>query len=103
MGFHCTSCGLCCQRMRALLATPQELPWMQKLVDEFPYGTKSNGHCEQYENGLCLVYDKRPLLCNIERIADEVDIGMSKDQWFELNYQGCAKLQRRMPLRMEVL
>lgn len=78
---------------------------MQKLVDEFPYGTKSNGHCEQYENGLCLVYDKRPLLCNIERIADEVDIGMSKDEWFTANERECGRLQSdlRLGVRLRVL
>jgi Fe-S-cluster containining protein len=100
MSFHCTQCGLCCENMDKVLAAQHPQPWMQELVKAFPYGTKPNGQCEQFENGVCLVYERRPLLCDIERIADEVDIGMTKDEWFELNYQGCRTLQSRIPVRL---
>ena len=68
--------------------------WMQKLVDEFPYGTDENGVCMKFKDGLCSVYENRPLLCNIGRIANEVEIGMTKKDWFELNEYGCKVLQQ---------
>jgi Fe-S-cluster containining protein len=66
---------------------------MQKMIAEFPYQAKENGHCEKYDNGRCLVYEDRPLMCNIERAADELDLGMTKEEWFDINYQGCKLLQ----------
>mgnify|MGYP001819312216 CR=1 FL=1 len=95
MGFNCTQCGLCCERMGKVKSVPMQTEWMQKLVDEFPYGTDENGVCMKYKDGLCTVYDNRPLLCNIERIADEVDIGMTKEAWFKFNEFGCKVLQQK--------
>ncbi|GAG69463.1 unnamed protein product [marine sediment metagenome] len=94
MGFHCTGCGLCCNNIAKIKRTVHPLVWMQKLVNEFPYGTDENGACMMLVDGQCSVYDDRPLLCNIERTADELDIGMTKKQWFDMNYRGCEILQQ---------
>jgi len=94
MGFNCTGCGLCCTQIEKIKRTVHPFGWMQKLVDAFPYGTDVDGACMMLVDGQCSVYEDRPLLCDIERTADEVDIGMSKRQWFEVNYRGCKQLQR---------
>jgi len=95
VSFHCTSCGLCCQSIALTLVNAHMLsPWMQQMVADFPYEAKADGSCEKLVDNKCSVYEDRPLFCNVERIADEVDMPMSKNEWFELNYQGCAILQR---------
>lgn len=93
MTFPCTQCGLCCKQMDKVLSNPTPFDWMQELVDDFPYQALSNGHCEMLHNNQCMVYEDRPLLCNLERTVDELDIGFTKDQWFALNERGCEILQ----------
>ena len=93
MGFECTSCGLCCKQIRAIKSQPAPFPWMQKAVDEFPHGTRADGSCEKLEDNRCTVYADRPLLCNIDRLADEPDMPVDKETWYEMNYIGCKQLQ----------
>jgi Fe-S-cluster containining protein len=94
VSFNCTGCGLCCQKIAKVLVTPMPTTWMQEAVDAFPYKGDENGVCEKLVDNKCSVYEDRPLLCNIERMADELDIGMTKEQWFALNYIGCDILQK---------
>ena len=96
-GFNCTACGHCCAQINRLLDFDwaNHWPWMQKLVDDFPYAVREDGSCEMLNGTLCSVYEDRPLLCSIERTADEVDIGMSKQQWFMVNEQSCKQLQNK--------
>jgi Fe-S-cluster containining protein len=93
MSFNCTGCGLCCTKIGKIKATPMPVAWMQAAVDAFPYESDETGACEKLVDNKCSVYENRPLLCNIERMADELDIGMTKEQWFAMNYQGCKVLQ----------
>jgi Fe-S-cluster containining protein len=81
------------------------LPWMQPAHDAFPYGTKKNGECEMLQGTKCLVYEDRPLLCDIERISDELDTGMTQQEWFDMNYKGCEQLQqlqKQQQFRVEI-
>ena len=85
---------MCCQRMDKVKKTIYPWDWMNKLVADFPYDTDEAGQCEMLIDGQCSVYEMRPMLCNIERIADMIDIGMNKETWFEINYRGCESLQK---------
>ena len=70
--FPCTSCGECCKKVGAILASKEEFdPFTKFLIDKFPYETQwQNGWCEKLieEDGeyKCSVYDERPLLCNVK-------------------------------------
>jgi Fe-S-cluster containining protein len=66
---------------------------MQVAVDAFPYKAKENGHCEMLVDDRCSVYEDRPLMCDITRAAEELDMEMSKKEWFEMNTQACTQLQ----------
>jgi Fe-S-cluster containining protein len=66
---------------------------MEPPIRDFPYKAREDGSCEKLKNNLCSVYEDRPLLCNIDRMADETDIPVSKETWFDLNYKGCEILQ----------
>jgi Fe-S-cluster containining protein len=67
--------------------------WMQPVVDAFPYQAREDGSCEKLKDNRCTVYFDRPLLCNIDRMADETDMPMNKETWFKMNYIGCKQLQ----------
>jgi hypothetical protein len=67
---------------------------MEKATREFPYKARADGVCEKLgEDNRCTVYDNRPLLCNIDRMASEPSLPMSKIEWYSMNYQGCNTLQ----------
>ena len=90
--FECTQCALCCKNLGRALS--QEYPeWMQPTVDAFPYKAKENGHCEMLVDDHCSVYENRPLMCDINRAAEELDMEMSKDEWFDMNTEACKQLQ----------
>ena len=93
MAFNCTSCGECCKNMDKVLSSPAPFQFLEKATREFPYGVKENGHCEKLEDNKCTVYDNRPLLCDVERLACETKMTMSKIEWYSMNYQGCNTLQ----------
>ena len=94
MEFGCTQCGLCCKNLGRAFEQREAYPeWMQKELDAFPHSTRPDGSCEKLVGNLCSVYEHRPLMCDLNRAADELDIGMSKAEWFELNRDGCKQLQ----------
>jgi hypothetical protein len=78
MSFQCTKCGLCCTRIDKILVSSPPWPWLRQMIAEFPYGAKENGHCEQFD---------------ADRAAAELDLGMSKFEWYRMNYEGCKILQ----------
>jgi Fe-S-cluster containining protein len=47
-------------------------------------------------NNQCSVYEDRPLMCNIDRMHDELDTGMTKFQWYSMNMKGCDVLKLRV-------
>jgi Fe-S-cluster containining protein len=92
--FECTSCGLCCKQVGAILTSPVPFMWMKQAVKDFPYKPREDGSCEKLgKDNRCSVYADRPLLCNIERMADEIDMPINKETWYEMNYIGCRQLQ----------
>jgi Fe-S-cluster containining protein len=93
MAFECTQCGLCCKNLKRTLSQEPPMKWMAEIIKAFPYETKEDGSCEKLVGNKCSVYEDRPMLCNIEKTADEVDTGMSKKQWFDRCYRGCESLQ----------
>jgi Fe-S-cluster containining protein len=57
--FPCTKCGCCCKRVGAAVAASGI---------SFPYKFKEDGACEMLVDNKCLVYDKRPAICNVDKI-----------------------------------
>jgi Fe-S-cluster containining protein len=94
MSFNCTSCGQCCRKIGKILTTPAPYPFMERALREFPHKAREDGVCEMLgEDNRCTVYDDRPLLCNIEQMANEPSLPMTKLKWYQMNYQGCNTLQ----------
>lgn len=97
MAFNCTGCGECCKQIgKTLVAQHTLIPWMRAVVREFPYKAKENGHCEMLVDDKCSVYEDRPLLCNIDKMADDTTMPLSKFEWYKMNYEGCGILQSKV-------
>ena len=82
--FLCDKCGLCCTQLGG-----------SSIYEELDSG---DGVCIYYDDGerLCSIYDDRPLLCNVDR-AYEIYFKdqMSKDEYYQLNYESCKKLKEK--------
>lgn len=85
MSFPCTGCGACCHRINIAVANIPLLPNEERF--KFPYSWDASGKCEMLdENNRCKVYDHRPLICNIDKMIEELDLDK------ELAYKDTIKI-----------
>ncbi len=76
MKFACTSCSACCKRIGLVIEQAKQIG--------FPYGVNEKGWCEKLgENGLCMVYETRPDMCNIEKM-------------YKLNFSQSGKTEKQV-------
>ena len=90
MDFPCTSCGQCCKTVGKLLDTKLPDPFLQSLIDSFPFDTVDNVCTMLGEDGLCTTYDDRPLLCNIKELG--IALGFDQAEWYKLQAYTCNKV-----------
>ena len=91
--FPCTKCGLCCTKVNLgkwLDPDVTDDPFIKFVISKFPYKLTDDGSCEMLVDGLCSVYEDRPLLCNIP--LGGISLGMDQKVWFELHMNHCNKL-----------
>ena len=82
LNFPCDSCGLCCRKVA--------------LIKELKHLDRGDGVCIHLEEktNRCMIYENRPLLCNIRRSFQEIYASMySWDEFVQLNAEGCEKLK----------
>ena len=102
MDYPCTSCGECCRRLQTILERDYEHPIVREIVERFPYKTKEDGSCEMFtEDGLCSVYEHRPLLCNVK--LGGIALGLDLKEWYRINADGCNHMIREAGLGEEYL
>jgi Fe-S-cluster containining protein len=79
--FPCTQCGCCCRQMGKII----------KMGIEFPYEVDENGVCEMLtEENKCKVYDNRPDICNISKMAYLLSV--DEDEFYKENINECNKM-----------
>ena len=90
--FPCTKCGLCCKQLANTIAKQAILPQkLQDLLSIFPYKAKPDGSCPKLtEDGLCSVYDSRPIICNIKLGAQLLNHDIT--DWYRINAENCNSL-----------
>lgn len=77
--FKCSGCGECCRHISDVL--PE-------------FDTGDGVCCHLNGDGKCDIYETRPLLCRVEDFWTKCLRGkISKEDWYEANYQGCKALQ----------
>ena len=87
--FPCTKCSQCCKRVGEILDNKEKLdPFRQFLVSKFPYKTLEDGSCEKLtEDGLCSVYEDRPIICNIKLMSKFFD--GSVEEYYDMTAKVC--------------
>ena len=93
--FPCTQCGLCCTNVNLGKWLDPEYtetlpPALQFVTSKFPYQLTDDGSCEMLKDGLCSVYDDRPLLCNLKLLGKF--LGADQDLFYKLNILNCNKM-----------
>ncbi len=80
--FKCTCCGMCCRNLDK--------------SDVYKELDRGDGTCKYLDGNKCSIYDERPLLCRIDE-SYEVYFKeqYSLEEYYELNYSICRKLQKR--------
>lgn len=59
---------------------------------------RGDGVCKHFDDSLklCTIYEKRPLLCNIDEMYNQFFCEiMSKKEYYNLNYAGCKMLKEQ--------
>ena len=105
--FPCTKCSQCCKRVGEILDNKEKLdPFRQFLVSKFPYKTLEDGSCEKLtEDGLCSVYEDRPMLCNVKLMSKFFD--GSPEEYYDITAKVCnlmiieAKLDKKYLIDVE--
>ena len=93
MKFECDSCGLCCQNIGSIKTISEEIAL--SLINEnvvFTY-KEVNGMCEKFIDNKCSVYENRPLICNVEKMAELLSI--EKSEFYKENTIACNDLKWR--------
>jgi len=80
--FKCSCCGECCRNL--------DKSNLYMGLD------RGDGTCKYLDGNKCSIYDKRPLLCRIDE-SYEVYFKehYSIEEYYELNYSICTKLQNK--------
>ena len=101
--FPCTKCGLCCKQLGNTLSNLSSLPpKLQDLLSIFPYRPKPDGSCPKLtEDGLCSVYDSRPIVCNISLSAKLFNHDIT--DWYRINADYCNSLIEKAGLSSDYL
>ena len=88
--FPCNGCGNCCRKIASAVAFAKQAGFPDE-VCRFPYAWNEQGICEMLTPGnRCKVYERRPLLCNVEEMYKYFD--MPYEKYIQLNKQACAEL-----------
>lgn len=79
--FICDKCGCCCRNLDK-----------SELYADLDCG---DGTCKYLTGNLCSIYEKRPLLCRVDECYEKYFSGMmTREHYYELNYQACENLKK---------
>lgn len=96
MKYPCSMCGSCCKRVNKAVENID-------VGEPFPYKWDETGRCENLnQDNSCAVYENRPLLCNIDAIADK--FGIEKVQFYKANISACNKMmdEDNVPFKFKI-
>ena len=79
MTFRCDKCGLCCHLL--------------KDVPQLAAFDRGDGVCRFLQGNLCSIYDKRPDICNVERMYPFFSSVMSRGEYDEAMTAACVKIK----------
>lgn len=84
--FKCSGCGECCRHIDRAVESVNGDPRFP-----FLYGWDETGKCEKLgTDNKCMVYDDRPLMCNVDKIAELFALDLN--EFYEMNKKACNRL-----------
>ena len=95
MKFGCTSCGLCCKMIGKVIenANAENTDKIRlAALKSFPYDVREDGSCSKLVNNKCTVYDKRPMVCNVDTMHEMTMSHLPKKAYYNLAATMCNKL-----------
>ena len=79
--FSCDKCGLCCRNIDR--------------IPELKTFHNGNGICKFLINNKCSIYDRRPLICNVDRVYEKFfRTSYTLEEFYKLNHQVCMMLKQ---------
>ena len=96
--FPCTQCSQCCKNVGNILNSKVQIdPLRRFLLDKFPYKALEDGSCEKLtEDGLCSVYEDRPIICNIKLMSKFYQ--GSTEEYYDITAKLCNLLIKEAKL-----
>ena len=80
--FRCNCCGECCRNLD-----------QSEIYNELNRG---DGICKYLDGNMCSIYDDRPLMCRVDECYEIYFKGFyTKEEYDNLNYKVCKKLQHK--------
>lgn len=102
--FECSICGECCKHMEDALKNLPEAAYLIGIENaKFPF-THKNGICEKLSiDNRCTVYDKRPFICNAEKMATLIaeKSNLNKESIYMQFKENCKQLQHKSKSKNE--
>lgn len=78
--FQCDKCGECCRHL--------DLSPIYHSLD------RGDGVCKYLDENLCIIYEKRPLLCRVDESYEAYfKDSITKSDYYKLNYENCNKIK----------
>ena len=108
MKYPCSVCGSCCLQIgkvvisaiAALDQADKDKSEIHPILEElasFPYDILESGACSKLKDGLCTVYETRPLICNTDKMYKKYWAAVMTEKDYHLqSLKSCAKLQGRL-------
>jgi len=90
--FPCTFCGCCCSHVDMAIENARKSPhpvWNNS-AETFPFSYDINGKCEKLINNKCSVYEDRPLLCNLKKLGELLELDTKT--WYYMVSKSCNQL-----------
>lgn len=80
--FICDMCGNCCRNL--------------KHSDLYQELDRGDGICKYLDGNKCSIYADRPLLCRVDESYEKIFKGkISRDEYYQLNYESCNRLKEK--------
>ena len=78
--FNCDSCGLCCKHIG-----------LTKVLARYAL---PDGSCRYLgKDNRCIVYNDRPLICQVKGFWERNKTGLSLEEWYKANEEACKELK----------
>lgn len=80
--FECDQCGKCCEQVG--------------LSEIYKFLSDETGKCKFLKDNKCSIYYERPFVCRVDEMYEHYyKYLMTRNEYYELNYQGCKFLKSK--------